>query len=378
METVKFHWGKFAILSFAIIAVFVYAMLTSGDIPPPDTSDFQVARPSIPGLPDEEAILNSDQNAFVHLQHAAKVVDFPQNLKTRLEQDEADPHLVRDIVSRNEKTYELFAQAAQSQFLVTPRKQNETDEEPLAFTRKELTRLLSYKLQGERGKDEQCETTAGNILKIGKLCHTYPHSIFQWLIGYNFQVWAMAEFRELVRRSEMPESVLLDFTADLITKEQIDNSFQYAVKNDYWLFISSIDEALSPYVKSEKGDGHWLNLVMRRYSYKPNQTKTTLLNCYRDVLESREVSWAELQLTHIRRISKSNIVETGRALATGNLTGKYIVVSVCPALERVVSAKYQLEAETVITRTVVACQLYRRQYGRLPNALEDLVPELID
>jgi hypothetical protein len=114
--------------------------------------------------------------------------------------------------------------------------------------------------------------------------------------------------------------------------------------------------------------------VERVLFFKPNRTRRMFAETIRKMVEDAPKPYNEIR--HID--SDERPLNPVMAVLRGNAIGEMIYRLLMPALRGVHPLKCQTNVQVAATRTLLALKAYKLDKGRLPETLEQLVPEYLD
>lgn len=374
------------------------------DIAPPDLSEFEVVRPSIPGAADEQSELTSDKNAYSYFLAAAEALSedtmaslFPGGKTSRF----TDKETATRLVSENERSLDLVQKGTLCDICLFPQRASvlligEEEHVRQLFVCLEMLCCLKSQLERKEGQYDAGLMLSQTLLKFGAMIQRYAPSIEDWSIGWNAECDALTEMRWLARAQGVSDCMLFSLAETLSAPNYIDVGFEYAIKSDFILETKTLDTFPELVLKEPLIFGKYSHeqmfgerqtavskaLTNPMYSLicQPNQTKVLLAELHRELLDGVPLHYAQLSPVVSEPISPLRFSDGSLigALLRGNILGESILRRTSRFLKLHAARKSVAQANCSGTRLVVACIRYERKNGRLPESLEDLVPEFMD
>ncbi|GEM_PF-4892374 len=172
-----------------------------------------------------------------------------------------------------------------------------------------------------------------------------------------------------------------DYEEKLRLLEIGEDSLSRAFSAEYTLNVNILDDGFSeemiPF--TSRGEVKRVNAFIEQTSFffKPNETKKELAKFY---APSIEMNFEESKEIHelpfySSPTSTSLAIETFKGNVVGKILNSAVIVAVVPGEQLNVIRKVNLKNKTL--RTILALNVYEKEYGDLPEELEELVPEYL-
>jgi len=384
-----------------IVAGGAAFVVLSLDESPPDDSDLRVERLDIP----------DDQNAFTYFEQVAQVLYWPgyeppededeeerdevsDDAEAKAEQEKKalldrmlegetwDENLATEILERNEETFVLFEKGLACPHFQVPRAEGIDADVSYAFGYLALARLHCLRALAlvKEGHEERAFEEAMKVVRFGHRIEGAKGGLITYFIGLTVKGLGVDMLRELVSESSLPPDrlkVYADRLASLGPNEEgladtlrCEYEWEIGILEDFRAGKHSLDEFRDG--GEERGRP---KQIPTSFVFKPNETRRLCAEMFRPIIDNVPKPYVEMQP---REKPWPEEWGTLRCLLSGNAVGKMLYSVLVPATKQVLELKVRAKTEVAATRLLIAMKAYKMEQGRLPETLEELVPEYID
>jgi hypothetical protein len=403
------------ILGVPLLALAVLVVAISIDEPPPADDDLRVVRLEIP----------DDQNAFTYFQQAIDKLDLPKDDEpamdspppppkvkllpgeepepnapppTRKERWDAltggdvewDQPIADEVLKRNAEAHALWERGLAAPCYQTPQpvRYSYNLQIPWCYSYLALANVVSVRSRdrARRGDHEGAFDDALNLVRFGQQVESGKGGLIEYLVGLTLKGMGDSLMREQVKTCTLPSSRLRHYAAELTRYRCVAQGLADAWRVEYACQISMIEDVASgdmdfrgigPAEPKRQALGLAQRLLWRagRWPFfKPNRTRRMFAETMRKMVEDAPKPYNEIR--HID--SDERALNPVMAVLRGNAIGEMIYRLLMPAVRGVHKVKCQTNVELAATRTLLAVKAYKLDKGRLPETLDQLVPEYLD
>lgn len=348
--------GIFLVFGFIVLRGI---MFFDNDIPSPDDSDLQLPAISI----------SADQNSYYVFREAKDEIYWPQDADVDKEMDIA---LENEILQKNEQALEFFEKGITFAVFQQPEYQNpenvtaELSVEGLSDLRKlaKINSLKASSLLGQ-GKDKEAFDQALKTIKMGQMLEDGQGGLVHYLVGIAVKQIGIANLKSLIADSRLSSSELLSYERGLDKYKDSRSAEQKAFKLEYIKNNNTTEE-----MNKEILDTTGLRSV---YFYKPNKTKLLWIENYRiNVDNASKDSYAQLVQP------KEIIAFKWMDVFTDNCIGNVLFSSYSTYFTGINAKAFGEAFHIEEAQILLALKAYKQDTGRMPDSLQDLVPEYLD
>jgi hypothetical protein len=328
-------------------------------------------------VPDEDAL--EDEPAVKAADEIRKKVEAME------EGREWDDALAADIISHNKEALELIQQA-----LACPQWQRAKPVgfDDLAgdevFTTLHAARMLSVRswALAREGKDEAALEQAIDTVRMGRGMEQSKGLLVSFLVGLTVRNIGLQTTRSLLKTSTVPPDRLKALADQL--GSCVDNSQALAdtYRVEYEWGQTVLDESI------KKGEGivatgqgttplqmkEWGGLTGYGFLYRPNETRRLFVDAFRPAVEAAGKPYSEVHLPDARKEIEGNLVQR---VLRGNVVGRSMYAIMWPATFGALEQKCRSKTEAGVTQALIALKAFKAKTGRLPQSLDELVPEYL-
>jgi len=374
--------------------------LATRDEPPPDDSDLRVHRLDI----------SDEENGFGYFQRTADTLYWPGyespgekgkdlsqsdqkpddsvKAKIKLAKQVAtgkawDDSLANELLAQNRRTLDLIDQAMASPTFQAPAINPLIDRSPYLPPVGELLWLLQLRgrVSARRHRYEEAPGHWLQMLQLGNRLEGANGDLLTWLVGSTTKRTGLTGMRELTARSGVPPNVLRTAAVQLASLGADDEGLANSLRIEYLQLAQIVDELATGNLDMKnttgnpapKPPGH----RSRRLSpllFKPNQMKRVAVDHFRPMVDNVSKSYLDLPDFGPPRLEGGPLKD----LLGGNIIGRMLYAMLTPDLSGAITFKCQENVEVGATRVLLAMKAFQLEKGRLPQTLDELVPEYLD
>jgi hypothetical protein len=213
-----------------------------------------------------------------------------------------------------------------------------------------------------------------------------PETIIHYLIGFAVLDLSLTQVQDLALDNNAPPSELSRLSVALARLGPRSTGLIRALKGEYHYSTSSVDSmqsgklGIGELLHFGGCDGlgpRWRSDRIPGYFFTPNQTRLLFADFYRNMITNAALPYAEMTHAGVE-VSLGLKSNKGRLFMSPNSVGKILCGLLVPAYDKVLERKCKSECNIAGTRLLLALASYERANGRLPEKLDDLVPDYIN
>jgi hypothetical protein len=397
------------------LALDILRAVMSIDEAPPADDDLRVVRLEIP----------DDQNAFTYFQQAIEKLDLPKDAEPAMDSpapppkvkplpgEEPDPNeppptckqrwdsltggdvewdqpIADEVLRRTAEALALWERGLAAPCYQTPRPVRYTYniEIPWCYSYLALANVVSIRSRdrARRGDHDGSYDDALKLVRFGHQVESGKGCLIEYLVGLTLKEMGEALMRDQVKTCTLPSARLRHYAAELARYPCVAQGLADAWRVEYACQAGTIDDLASgdmdftgigPAAPKRQALGPAERLLWRAARgpfFKPNRTRRLFAETMREMVEDAPKPYNE-----VRQIdSEQDALNPVMAVLRGNAIGEMIYRLLMPALRNVHRLKCQTNVELAATRTLLAMKAYKLDKGRLPETLEQLVPEYLE
>ena len=361
---------KISLIAIATVAVLLVVVAAgwvatrSLDIPAPDVSDLAVERIDVP---DEE-------NAYVYFERTVESFDWRKDesrVASILIHEQWDEAFVTELLSRNATTLALLKQGL-ARPVYQPREEPKLQDPKLPYHwSQDAAELLALESMRERraGSIDRVWQSCFDQCRLGSFMTACPRALVEYALGLRILEGGFDEAEWLLRESHPQEAELLTLLGRLNRIGPLDAGMRRTLKEGFQFAAEVID---SPELRRTR------RTLFAAYVFQPNRTKQMCAEFFRAALEAAAQPYSQAHVPEFEPLPSSKI---GRHLlplrrnGMGRISAEMLTRP--DPIRGMVTGKCLTQSHLDGLRLVVACRLHEIRHGRLPEKLEDLVPEFL-
>jgi hypothetical protein len=403
------------ILGVPLLALAVLVVVVSIDEAPPFDDDLRVVRLDIP----------DDQNAYTYFKQAIEKLDLPKDDEPAMDSpapppkvkplpgEEPDPDappptrtqrwdaltkgdvewdqpIVDEVQKRNAEALALWERCLAAPHYQTPQPGRYTynNQLPCCGSYLSLAYVASIRSRdrARRGDHEGAFDDALKLVRFGWQIDTGKGCLVEYLTGLTIKEMGASLMREQVKTCTLPSARLRHYAAELARYPCVAQGLVDVWRVEYAYQVGTIEDLASgdmdfTGIGRAEPRRQVLGLAERllwragRYPiFKPNRTRRMFAETMRKMVEDAPKPYIEVR--HIE--PEERALNPVMAALRGNALGEMIYGLLMPAPRGAHRVMCQTNVQVAATRTLLAMKAYKLDKGRLPETLEQLVPEYLD
>lgn len=367
-----------------IVAGGAAFVVLSLDESPPDDSDLRVERLDIP---DEE-------NAFAYLQQAGQTLYWPEEREAH-EQIWAivdgkvwDEALVEELLVRNREALRLFERGLACVRLQVPENQSVFDLCPylgewgiMAYLSSMHARFLF-----RSGKQKQALDEVMKTVRFGHAIEGAEGNVTHYFTGMMVKEMGLRILRDILPNTTVASDQLNRYVQRLARYGAHEDGLADTLRVECGVTIKVLEDLKAGRMDLESLQKWGVEDVEPRlrpfslervafiWHFKLNQTKRLFVGRFRVYISDIRKPYADMERPELQ----PHFPRPLHPLIPSNEVGEAVYYMLVSPLEGVLALKCQENVRTTATRLLIAMKAYKMEQGRLPETLDELVPEYID
>jgi hypothetical protein len=362
--------------ALVVTPAVTFLVMCSTDEPPHDDSDLRLTLPDVP----------DHLNAYVLLVEAGEKAYWPQDDATREKLDRMlgdgpwDAALARDVLGRNRETLALFEKAAARPHCRFP-KVSLMDDMPGLYPCLTLSQVLVIRSKQEQldGSPESAFETAIAQVRFGDRLARAKGPLVVHLVGLTVRGAGCERIRRLTARATLPPATWRDYADRLAALAPAPETLADAFRVEYGM-VANLADGLRSGKYDPKEFAHSGMIPFLPYSLHANRTKHLLADAARKGIEATRQPYCDA-LPMLQAWSRSVHAGTLAARIPSELRPNGIGLAlfrlISPNYESVMETRCHLAVSGAVTQAMLGLKAYKTRHGRLPQTLDDLVPEYL-
>ncbi|MBE3095613.1 MAG: hypothetical protein IMZ44_00615 [Planctomycetes bacterium] len=398
-----------------LLALAVLVLVISIDEPPPADGDLRVVRLQIP----------DDQNALTYFQQAIDKLDLPKDDEPAMESpapppkvkplpgEEPDPNEPRptrkqrwhaltrgdvewdqpiadEVLKRNAGALALWERGIDAPHyqapLASPYSSNQKEVPLHWWSYHNLANVVGVasRDRARRGDHEGAFEDALNLVRFGQQVESG-----EYLVSLTIKGMGTCLMCDQVKTCTLPSSRLRHYAAELAKYPCEAQALADAFRVEYFCQVSGIEDVRSGEVSWAYSNALWpagpqqgptgptVRFLWRALGgplFKPNRTRRLFAETMRMAIEDAPKSYKDARATDPRMRAFS----LPKSVLQGNVIGDALYRLLMPELRGAHKFKCVANVGLAATRTLLAMKAYKLDKGRLPETLEQLVPDYLD
>ncbi len=363
-----------------IIVVIVMSCIP--DEPPPNDADLRITWVDIP---DEE-------NAVYHFGLAAEKLWCPEEneeLIWDMLEDEAkwDTAFVEELIDNNRATFaDLERGLACFQSQLPERTWSDLVLPKLSRWR-QVARLASLRASflQRSGKEKEAFDEAMKIVKLGHMIIGSKGGLIHYLTGVTCKGIGLKKLRAMLPQTSLDPASLTHYVRELQAYRASDQALADALRAEYMAAANGIDDvAAGKYgLKGSMGGPGppGKKIKVGYFTFRPNQTKRVFAEVAGASIENIQkypAQWEPIRHPVITDLESNSLGARFRRRARGNAVGQILCAMLLPDGTRLTQEKCVVDVHVSATQVFIALKCYKNETGKLPDSLEELLPEYFD
>jgi len=371
--------GVLGTLLFGLLLTIYFLNIFWGrDIPPIDDRDLW--------LPKIE--IKKEENAFYPLNEACEKIYLPTDKLSLFEEIAKgktwDDKFAEEIIKNNEEVFQLFEKAINLPYFQIPGFEDPKSvnletllPKNIAVGPRSLAKLNLIKANYllTQGKEKEAIDLIFQTIKMGHLIENSPRSpLIVYLVGRGTKEIGLRRLEMAASNLTLTPTMLKTYISQLEGFKTNEESLARVLKMEYALFFGKPPPPPKELenLGTEEEELFFKQLAKLNYFYKPNQTKKTIIEDYRGLINNIHKDCYEMSLLN----SKPSL-SVSRALFTENLVGKILLNMLLPEFSFIFEIKCSEDVSISAAQLLLALKAYQMENGKLPDSLEELSPKYI-
>ena len=354
----------------------ILIMIAGRDIPPPDTTDLIPERVELPADSNAFTFFELATNSFYWPTNAAFVTDF-------LDDKPVDDELIHEAISRNTNMMDIAGKGLACQRCITPEITSFATPTPYLAPLRNMGRIMAIKTKHERlsGRYAEATRTCISLLRYGNLIQKDAECLINYLVGIAVLDIGFTQAQDLARDNGTPLEELAQLSEALTNLGPFDHGLVRAIKVENRVIANTIDQLRRgslgdiDVIRPVDGttDSFWKRKKIPGYIYQPNKTKLIFANLNRGMITNTALPYISMNRSDAEEMLglKGN---TSKLIIRPNSVGRILFSLLIPSYGSLLEKKCRAECSLATTRIIVASKTYQKKEGRLPDALQSLVP----
>lgn len=361
MKRIKY---LFIVLLGGLVLYYLFLMVSPALTPKINDRDLVVARKEI----------SAAANGFAPLELVAAKRWWPEEYLQELGEltrgTNWDAELALMVVTNNAAVLQAFDESLQAPEFQVPEYQF-ADEVPYLSEWKSVGQIAAIRAQFDyrAGKEPEAFAQALNLVRMGNRMQNAGGPILHYLVGEAVRALGVNAIRGWVADTKLNSAQLTQVAADL--RVLCDNSA--ALTNSLRVEYQAMKQALVD-IRAGRNSGYAQGVPLAKVHILPVYNEQKTLAKFAGYIRTLQAGItqpaAQIDLTAYQRPSAPI-----KMLLGGNLVGDLMFYMVAPALggDKKSAAKVKAEA----TLGLLAIKAFQLKHGKLPETLEELVPEFL-
>ena len=370
---------------------------------PPDDSNLVLVRPEIPDA----------QNGFTYTRQAAESLLWPgyrppgrkgedasggdepspdaeneRLLNQMIEGETWDAAVVAQVLDANKPTLALLDKAmACPEFQVPEPEGLEADMSYREwFVALAGLACLRTRASMQTGDQERALDEAIAVIRFGHRIECAKGVVVTWLVGRTVKGLGLAVFDKSVAECTLPPDRLMGWAKQLNGAWPDDEGLCDTCRAEYEFTVGIVDDFRRgpsslekiPGITAAEKQQAWSYWLHRGWIFRPNETRRLFGDVHQEVIRNVPRPFASMQLRKPPVHHKWREYGVVRQLLAGNIIGRRLHVILATDGHRLLVLKSAGKTGLAFTKTLLAMKIFRMTTGRLPDTLDELVPEYID
>lgn len=381
-----------------VAGVVLYTVLSIDD-PPPDVDDLRVQRLDI-GPAENGFVIFGQAVAKLDLNLDAPVADDrppapkgepaepSDKPQTRLERFnrmsnglEWDAALAEEVLARNVEAIALWEKAVAAPHFQGPEVRSIEDVLVPVHSWFCIARLVSVRARA-RVKQGNCAAAFDDLVSVVRFGQRIEHSkgsMVTWQVGGSIKDDGCALMRQMLSEGTLTPQQLRAYARQIAAFAADTGGYADAFRNEYTIRAAFIDDAASGKTpvrgttgEPREGVSRWFWQAACKPFFKPNRTKALLAEIARGCGENGSKYFKD-SLEYV-----FDDEEAGLGAGKYNGVGVVFARLLTGSGSGMPAVKCRENVGLAVTRVLLAAKAYRMEKRRLPERLDELVPDYLD
>jgi hypothetical protein len=226
--------------------------------------------------------------------------------------------------------------------------------------------------------------SAASAIRLGRLVVSQPSDIYEFMLGVKGLSLGLAEARMLAVDARTATTDLGALSEVLAAIAELRAGMAQALKRGL-AFVTEAVQAIgtdkvpfSELLSDAPNENLWrVQWFLRPHFFDANATCDLIAEQHAELIRCIALPYAEAN-SRLASIPVPSEPEGPALVAGRNAIGRTLASSIVPAVGKSLRRACEVESDIAATRIIVALNRYRRQEGRWPLALHELVPAFLD
>lgn len=375
----KVFIGLAILFAASIVALHIIVSCASRDIPEPDVSDLLVDRPGVAAESNAFTFFESAANSLYWPTNALDVIDF-------LGGATVDVDVVTEVIEQNAEMMGKVSKGILCSICLAPEVTSFDDRMPYISQWRNMGRVLAIKARSDRiaGNFGDAVITTVSILRFADLIQRNAEGVINYLVSIAIMNLGLDQAMDIAQDERFSQDDLSMLSEALAAIGPFDVGFRRAIKVEYKAVAKALDDITTgKYSMADLTsiDGSGVPAVLKGkriggYMYQPNKSKLTFATLYRDMISNASLPYGEINFYDVEDVldlkgSKFKLI------TRPNGVGKILYGLLMPALDAIIERKCRVECSVAATHLVTTIMAYEKKNGKMPDKLDELVPDFI-
>lgn len=345
---------------------------------PPQDDDLQISRVDIP----------EKENGFYYFNQSIGKTYLPEDdeeylvIMDILMGEEWDAELVDELMERNQESFSYFDEVFRYPNFQVPERTEFDPHLPvgpsIGIAQLESIRALCLFKQG---REEAAFNETIKIIKIGQMLEG-GGGLIEYLTGMVIKAIGLGRLQDMLPDTMLPPELLITYVDEIGELGANEEGLANAFKLEYLFLYKAFDEmsTVEEYVWDEleplEGlDPEEITLIVG-YLFKPNKTKRIFAETFRGMIDDIPKPCGEKQYLEPPLLvldSSSNL----KVVLSDNWIGEFLHDMVMISISGVLPRKCHEDFDVAGTQLLLAIKCYKANEGKIPQSLDELVPQYI-
>ncbi|MCD6416745.1 MAG: hypothetical protein J7M08_08640 [Planctomycetes bacterium] len=373
-------WWWVALGALALLALGggCYALLR--DDPPPEDGDLQVQRMEIPvgengwqGFIEAAALLVEPEGGFGS--DAAAAIAGGK---------EPDEGYVKLLFEDNGKALRAWEAALRRPYCQVP--EADTPEDMLFPALEGLRELALFSHDraiylAQRGETAAALDEALRLLEFGHKVEGAKGALIHFLVGVAIEGMGLDAVQHVLKQEDIDTAALTACLEKLNNGRDSDQALKDTYKVEYAVSFAAMEAGIDKGIPSSSTPALRAagKMGLRSFFYKPNRTRRIMAKAARMGIDNVSRPYSDADYSGWPSIIASpGSTNKLKLIASGNSAGAILIAMLTPAYDRIQGTECLIEFRFSAVLALTALRCYRDAHGRLPQRIEELVPQYLD
>jgi hypothetical protein len=363
-----------AFIAFALVVCVIVAVVFSSLARRPGLTAFNDSD-LIPTRADIPVV----SNAFWTLVKATNELYWPLSKDSELrglsDSTNWNDALAAEVVEKNHALLDLFDTAMRQPLLLVTEPKTFDEGYPylsdwITISRMESIRVFVF----FRAKNErEAFDTAFKMIRFGHRIENSGGPVIHYFVGSSIKARGLLRIQQMTAQSTLKESDVIKFIRELDSFRSNKEGLTNALKVDYQLGCLYINDFAAGKILSTNSGEQTVNSIGLKPLFNAAKTQQKFAQAIRIVRDNISKPFGKMDWSGLPLVETNTSV--WRRLVSGNALGDMIFDMLEPSLEGRSARKCREDVNVTATQLLLALKIYKKEQGRLPASLSELVPE---